>query len=63
MKSVYLEAPQQEKLLQWEAHASQQRVAPAHCKWKKAHEQWRPSPAKNNVNKLKKKPQAFSDIE
>ena len=31
-------APQQEKLLQWEAHAPQQRAAPAHCiKKKPAH--------------------------
>ena len=36
MKPVCLEVPQEEKLPQWETHASQQRVAPAHGKWEKA---------------------------
>ena len=41
-------APQQEKPPQWEAHAPQRRVAPAHRNWRKARmQQGRPNAAKN----------------
>ena len=40
-------APQQEKPLQWEAHALQRRVAPRSPQLEKAHtQQWRPNAAK-----------------
>ena len=41
-------ALQQEKPPQWEAHAPQRRVAPAHHNKRKPAQQWRPNAAKKN---------------
>ena len=45
-------ATQQEEPLQWEAPAPQHGVAPSYANREKAHtQQWRPSTAKNQINK------------
>ena len=43
-------APQQEKPPQWEAHAPQQRVAPAHRNWRK-HARSKEDPTQPKINK------------
>ena len=42
--------PQKEKPLQREAHALQQRVAPALHNWRKLVQKWIPNAAKNKLN-------------
>ena len=46
-------APQQEKPPQWEAHALQRRVAPAHRNWRK-HACSKEDPTQPKINKINK---------